>query len=70
MIVEYHKRMYFGENMIIVGTGAIEHEQLVDLAEQHFGKLQRNNGGQQILNLDTPVFNPGLLYVRDDQMEG
>ena len=25
MIVEYHQRMYFGENMVIVGTGNIEH---------------------------------------------
>ena len=68
MIVEFHQRMYFGENMVIVGTGSIEHNQLVDLAEQHFGKLQRTNGGQAILNLDKPEFNPGLLYVRDDQM--
>lgn len=69
MIVGFHKRMYFGENMIIVGTGNVEHQMLVDLAEQHFGKLQRTNGGQQILNLDTPKFEPGLLYVRDDVME-
>jgi mitochondrial-processing peptidase subunit beta len=39
MIVEYHKRMYFGENMIIVGTGNVEHQMLVDLSEKHFGKL-------------------------------
>ena len=25
MIVEFHKRMYFGENMVIVGTGNVEH---------------------------------------------
>jgi len=31
--------MYYGENMTIVGTGNVEHEALVDLAEQHFGKL-------------------------------
>lgn len=39
MIVEYHQRMYFGENMVMVGTGNVNHDQLVDLAEQHFGKL-------------------------------
>ena len=61
--------MYFGENMIIVGTGNVEHQMLMDLAEQHFGKLQRTNGGQEILNLDTPKFDPGLLYVRDDVMQ-
>lgn len=25
MIVEFHKRMYFGENMVIVGTGDVDH---------------------------------------------
>lgn len=33
MIVEFHNRMYYGENLIIVGTGNIEHQQLVDLSE-------------------------------------
>jgi predicted Zn-dependent peptidase len=41
----------------------------VDLAEQNFGKLQRTNGGVEILNMDTPRFDPGLLYVRDEMMQ-
>ena len=61
--------MYYGENMVIVGTGNVEHDKLVDLAEKHFGKLQRNNGGVEILNMDKPKFNPGLLYVRDEMMQ-
>lgn len=69
MIVGFHKRMYYGENMIIIGTGNVEHQMLVDLAEQHFGKLQRTNGGAEILNLDTPAFTPGYMYVRDDIMQ-
>jgi len=66
MIVEFHKRMYFGENLVIVGTGDISHDQLVDLAEQHFGRLPRTNGGIDILNLDTPSFKPERLFVKDD----
>ena len=45
MIVDFHQRMYYGENLMVVGTGNIEHQQLVDLTEQHFGRLQRTNGG-------------------------
>ena len=41
MIVDYHDRNYFGENMVIVGAGAIGHNQLVDLVEQHFSSLPR-----------------------------
>jgi len=33
MIVDFHQRMYFGENMTIIGTGSVDHQQLVDLAE-------------------------------------
>ena len=65
MIVEFHQRMYFGENMIIVGTGNIEHERLCDLAEQHFGNLQRTNGGVEILNTKTPDFTTGTIVVND-----
>ena len=68
MIVDYHQRMYFGENMIICASGCVEHNQIVDLAEQHFGKLQRNSG-QAILNLDKPVFRPGTLYNQDEMLQ-
>mmetsp|Transcript_42296 Transcript_42296/g.64860 ORF Transcript_42296/g.64860 Transcript_42296/m.64860 type:complete len:284 (-) Transcript_42296:268-1119(-) len=69
MIVGFHKRMYYGENIVIVGTGNIEHNTLVDLAEQHFGRLPRTNGGIEILNTEQPKFKPGLLYVRDEIMQ-
>ena len=41
MVVDFHRRNYFGENMIIVGTGNVKHNVLVDLAEEHFGKIPR-----------------------------
>jgi predicted Zn-dependent peptidase len=41
MVVDFHATNYFGENMVIVGTGNVSHQQLVDLAEQHFGTVQR-----------------------------
>ena len=25
MIVEFHKRMYYGENLMVIGTGNIDH---------------------------------------------
>ena len=61
--------MYFGENMIIVATGSVSHDQIVDLAENHFGRVPKTNGGQKILNLDTPKFNPGFMYVHDQKMQ-
>ena len=43
MVTDFHERNYFGENVVIVGAGAIGHEQLVDLVEQHFASLPRKS---------------------------
>lgn len=67
MVVDFHHTNYFGENMVIVGTGQVEHQQLVDLAEQHFSSLPRKNP-KPIVGTEKAVFNPGLLMIRDDEM--
>jgi len=38
-LVDYIKTNYTADRMVLVGTGGVTHEQLVKLAEQHFGKL-------------------------------
>lgn len=67
MVVDYHARNYFGENMVIVGTGKVDHQQLVDLCEQHFSSLPRK-APLPILGLEKAVYNPGMLMIRDDEM--
>lgn len=41
MIVEYHSRNYFGENIIVIGCGDHKHEDLVDMVANHFGKVPK-----------------------------
>lgn len=67
MVVNFHQTNYFGENMVIVGTGDVNHEQLVDLVEQHFHTVPRKSS-KPVLNLEKPIFNPGLMFIRDDEM--
>jgi processing peptidase subunit beta len=67
MVVDFHTTNYFGENMVIVGTGKIEHQMLVDLAEQYFSSVARK-ATRPIKGLEKAVFNPGLLMIRDDEM--
>jgi predicted Zn-dependent peptidase len=67
MVVDFHATNYFGENIVIVGTGKVSHQMLVDLAEQHFSSLPRKTS-RPIKGLEKAVFNPGLLFVRDDEM--
>lgn len=67
MVVNFRAANYFGENMVIVGTGAVEHQQLVDLVEKHFHSLPRRSN-IPIMGLEKAIFNPGLLMIRDDEM--
>lgn len=67
MVVDFHQRNYFGENMVIVGAGAVDHQQLVDLVEQHFSTMQRRSS-LPINNLEKAIFTPGLLMIRDDEL--
>jgi hypothetical protein len=39
----------------------------VDLAEQHFGNVKRTSERPKH-GMDKAVFNPGLLFIRDDEM--
>ena len=41
MIVDYHQKNYFGENIIIAGAGNIEHDKLCEYVEKYFGSLQK-----------------------------
>ena len=41
MVVEYHDNYYKGENIVIVGTGSIEHSELLELTEKYFGRINR-----------------------------
>ena len=43
MVVNFRTANYFGENIVIVGTGAVEHQQLVDLCEKYFSGLPRRS---------------------------
>jgi len=67
MVVDFHARNYFGENVVVVGAGNVHHQQLVDLVEQHFSSLPRRSS-LKMHNLEKAVFNPGLLMIRDDEM--
>jgi processing peptidase subunit beta len=53
--------------MVIVGTGNINHQQLVDLAERHFNTLPKKSS-KSVKNTDRPVYIPALLFIRDDEM--
>jgi len=53
--------------MVIVGTGNVNHQVLVDLCERHFHKFPRK-APSPINNLEKPEFHQTLMHMRDDDM--
>jgi predicted Zn-dependent peptidase len=40
MIQQYHASHYTGENIIVVGTGNVNHKEFVDQVSKEFGKIK------------------------------
>ena len=64
---EFHTTNYFGDNIVVVGAGNINHEEFVNQVNQHFVNLPKQTSSK-IKNKERAVFNPALLFVRDDEM--
>ena len=64
---EFHTTNYFGDNIVVVGAGNISHEEFVSQVNQHFANLPKQTASK-IKNKERAVFNPALLFVRDDEM--
>ena len=64
---DFHATNFFGDNVVVVGAGNIDHEQLVDQVSQHFSSLPKQSAGL-IKNTERAIFNPALLFIRDDEM--
>jgi processing peptidase subunit beta len=66
-VKEFHRNHYYGDNVIIVVVGDVEHQQIVDLAEQNFSSLPKTATVEKT-GQEQAVYNPGLLMIRDDEM--
>lgn len=69
---DYITRNYLANRMVLVGTGAIEHQELVKLAEQHFGKLPSGPnvevGAGSVRPGDVSSFVGSEVRIRDDTL--
>jgi predicted Zn-dependent peptidase len=50
-----------------VGTGNINHDEFVQTVEQAFQALPKNTTSK-IKNKERAIYNPALLFIRDDEM--
>lgn len=58
---------YTGENIVIVGTGSVDHDAFVGQVSEAFGSVAKESAGAQA-NSDKCVYVPSLLMMRDDEM--
>ncbi|KAJ5581737.1 hypothetical protein N7535_000357 [Penicillium sp. DV-2018c] len=70
-LTDYIKTNYTADRMVLVGAGGIPHEQLVRLAEEHFGSLPSQPPTSAALALTaeqkrTPEFIGSEVRLRDD----
>ncbi|KAL4871191.1 hypothetical protein BDV12DRAFT_183856 [Aspergillus spectabilis] len=72
-LVDYIKTNYTADRMVLVGAGGIPHEELVKLAEQHFGSLPSKPPTSAALALAAeqkrqPEFIGSEVRIRDDTL--
>ncbi|CDH55148.1 mitochondrial processing peptidase beta subunit [Lichtheimia corymbifera JMRC:FSU:9682] len=66
----YIKTNYTGERMILVGTGGVDHDALVRLAENHFGALPTIASAQTSKSaMKKAVFSGGEFRLADNQAQ-
>lgn len=70
-LVEYIKTNYTADRMVLVGSGGVPHEQLVRLAEEHFGGLPNQPPTSAAVALSAeqkraPEFIGSDVRLRDD----
>jgi len=64
---EFYAANYFGDNIVVVGAGNLNHEEFVAQVNNHFSNLPKTGSGQ-VKNKERPIYIPALLFIRDDEM--
>ncbi|CAE7906227.1 mppB [Symbiodinium sp. KB8] len=65
-LTSFVKNNYTGPRVVIAGAGAVEHQQLVDLGEKHFGKLPKVGESSVSRLSDKAVFTGSEIRHRED----
>jgi len=53
--------------MVVVATGNVRHQDIVDMVEKNFAKIPKTTHLER-RNTERPIYIPALQFVRDDEM--
>lgn len=65
---DFHTTHYFGDNIVVVGAGNINHDEFVGQVQASFQNLPKQTQGGKITGKERPIYIPALLFIRDDEM--
>ena len=65
MLRAFRANNYVGENIVVVGTGAVDHDAFVDQVSEAFGTVAQSAEGS---GDEKCIYTPALLMMRDDEM--
>ena len=64
---QFHADNYHGDNIVVVASGSVDHQDLVDMVERSFSSVPRQSGSETH-NTERPIYTPALQMMRDDEM--
>lgn len=64
---QFHSDNYQGENIVVIASGNVDHQDIVDMVESHFSSLPKSAGATKT-NTEKPIYIPALQMMRDDEM--
>lgn len=67
-LVDYIKTHYTADRFVIAAAGAVDHKQLVDLTEKHFGSLPTQPQGNASRSFEPAIFTGSDKRIRYDSM--
>ena len=62
---DYRAANFYGDNIVIVGTGGVNHEQFVDQVNNAFNTIAQKTS-QPTVGSDKCIYGPALMMIRDD----
>jgi len=68
-LVDYIQKNYHPSRMVLAAAGAVNHDQIVSLAEKHFSSLPVSKSSESVIERPKTNFTGSQLLVRDDTMD-
>lgn len=65
---QYIKTNYRGDRMALVGSGCVDHDELVKKAAKYFGHLEKSTNSESSNGGDLPIFHGAERRIQDDSM--